>query len=98
MARWRPCATCHLRPARAIPVLETGANELVMCASNFVDVHTYNFEGTVFGEAARVDKDPGRRRGEGSAANSKAVGAGTLRNGGTLRRRHSAPIDPPHAD
>ncbi|MBI3683711.1 MAG: aldo/keto reductase [Acidobacteria bacterium] len=44
--------TCHLRPKRALPVLETGAIELVMCAANFVDVHTYNFEGTVF-EAAR---------------------------------------------
>ena len=45
--------TCHLRPARALPVLETGAIELVMCAANFVDVHTYNFEGTVFAEAAK---------------------------------------------
>ena len=45
--------TCHLRPARALPVIETGAIELVMCAANFVDVHTYNFEGTVFAEAAR---------------------------------------------
>jgi aryl-alcohol dehydrogenase-like predicted oxidoreductase len=44
--------TCHLRPARALPVIETGHIELVMCAANFVDVHTYNFEGTVF-EAAR---------------------------------------------
>ena len=44
--------TCHLRPRRAMPALETGAIEAVMCAVNFVDVHTYNFEGTVF-EAAR---------------------------------------------
>jgi hypothetical protein len=44
--------TCHLRPRRALPVLETGAIELVMCAANFVDVNTYDFEGTVF-EAAR---------------------------------------------
>ncbi|MEZ5356074.1 MAG: aldo/keto reductase [Bryobacteraceae bacterium] len=44
--------TCHLRPARALPVIETGEIELVMCAANFVDRHTYNFEGTVF-EAAR---------------------------------------------
>ncbi len=45
--------TCHLRPARALPVFDTGAIELVMCAANFVDVHTYNFEGTVLAEAAR---------------------------------------------
>ncbi len=44
--------TCHLRPQRALPVIETGDIEAVMCAVNFVDVHTYNFEGTVF-EAAR---------------------------------------------
>ncbi len=44
--------TCHLRPRRALPVIESGAIELVMCAANFVDVHTYDFEGTVF-EAAR---------------------------------------------
>jgi hypothetical protein len=44
--------TSHLRPRRAMPVLETGDIELVMCAANFVDVHTYNYEGTVF-EAAR---------------------------------------------
>lgn len=43
--------TCHLRPQRALPVIETGEIEAVMCAVNFVDVHTYNFEGTVF-EAA----------------------------------------------
>jgi predicted aldo/keto reductase-like oxidoreductase len=45
--------TCHLRPARALPVIETGDIELVMCAANFVDVHTYNFEGTVFAEAKK---------------------------------------------
>lgn len=45
--------TSHLRPARALPVLASGAIELVMCAANFVDVHTYNFEGTVFEEARR---------------------------------------------
>ena len=43
--------TCHLRPQRALPILSTGKVELVMCAANFVDVHTYNFEGTVFSEA-----------------------------------------------
>jgi len=44
--------TCHLRPKRALPVLATGDIEAVMCAANFVDVHTYDFEGTVFAEAA----------------------------------------------
>ena len=44
--------TSHLRPKRAFRVLETGKIEAVMCAANFVDVHTYDFEGTVF-EAAR---------------------------------------------
>jgi hypothetical protein len=43
--------TCHLRPKRALPVLASGDIEVVMCAANFVDVHTYNFEGTVFAEA-----------------------------------------------
>ena len=38
--------TCHLRPKRALPIIETGDIELVMCAANFVDVHTYDFEGT----------------------------------------------------
>ena len=45
--------TCHLRPKRALPLIETGEIELVMCAANFVDRHTYNFEGTVFAAAAK---------------------------------------------
>jgi predicted aldo/keto reductase-like oxidoreductase len=45
--------TCHLRPTRALPIIETGEIELVMCAANFVDVHTYNFEGTVFAAAEK---------------------------------------------
>ena len=45
--------TCHLRPKRALPVLATGEIEAIMCAANFVDVHNYNFEGTVFTEAAK---------------------------------------------
>jgi predicted aldo/keto reductase-like oxidoreductase len=45
--------TCHLRPKRALPVIATGEIEAVMCAANFVDVHNYNFEGTVFSEAAK---------------------------------------------
>ncbi len=45
--------TCHLRPKRALPIMETGDIEAVMCAANFVDRHTYNFEGTVFTEAKK---------------------------------------------
>lgn len=45
--------TCHLRPKRALPVIATGEIEAIMCAANFVDVHNYNFEGTVFTEAAK---------------------------------------------
>lgn len=39
--------TGHLRPARFIPVLETGAIDVLMVAMNFVDHHTYNFEEKV---------------------------------------------------
>ena len=59
--------TSHLRPARAYPILETGDIELVMCAANFVDVHTYNYEGTVFEEA--------RKRGLGIVAMKVLGGA-----------------------
>ena len=45
--------TCHLRPRRALPVLATGDIEAVMCAANFVDVHTYDFEGVVLDDARR---------------------------------------------
>ena len=45
--------TCHLRPKRALPIIETGEIEAIMCAANFVDVHNYDFEGTVFTEAAK---------------------------------------------
>jgi predicted aldo/keto reductase-like oxidoreductase len=45
--------TCHLRPKRALPVIETGEIEAIMCAANFVDVHNYNFEGTAFTAAAK---------------------------------------------
>jgi hypothetical protein len=67
--------TSHLRPQRALPVLATGAIELVMCAVNFVDRHTYNFEGTVFAEA--------RKRGLGIVA-MKILG-GTLKQGVNAR-------------
>jgi aryl-alcohol dehydrogenase-like predicted oxidoreductase len=45
--------TAHLHPARLIPVLETGEIEVVMCAMNFVDRHTYNFEETVLPTARK---------------------------------------------
>lgn len=67
--------TSHLRPQRALPVLQTGDIELVMCAVNFVDRHTYNFEGTVFAEA--------RQRGLGIVA-MKILG-GTLKRGADAR-------------
>lgn len=40
-------ATCHMRPHRAVPVIETGDIELFMCSVNFVDRHIYNFEEKV---------------------------------------------------
>jgi aryl-alcohol dehydrogenase-like predicted oxidoreductase len=46
-------ATCHMRPARAIPVLETDAIELFMCTVNFVERHIYNFEEKVLPECRR---------------------------------------------
>lgn len=44
--------TCHLRPRRALPILRSGRVEAVMAAVNCIDRHIYNFEGTVFEEAA----------------------------------------------
>lgn len=44
--------TCHLRPARALPILRSGRVEAVMAAVNPIDRHIYDFEGTVFEEAA----------------------------------------------
>ena len=44
--------TCHLRPRRALPVLRSGRVEAVMAAVNPIDRHIYNFEETVFAEAA----------------------------------------------
>ena len=69
--------TCHMRPKRALPVLETGRIELVMCAANFVDLHTYDFEGTVF--------DAARRRGLGIVA-MEARWARALRSMASWRR------------
>lgn len=45
--------TNHMRPKRALPVMDAGDIEVVMCAANFVDRHTYNFEETIFAEASR---------------------------------------------
>ncbi len=44
--------TCHLRPKRALPVIRSGRVEAVMSAVNYIDRHIYNFEETVFAEAA----------------------------------------------
>ncbi len=44
--------TCHLRPGRALPILRSGRVEAVMAAVNPIDRHIYDFEGTVFQEAA----------------------------------------------
>jgi aryl-alcohol dehydrogenase-like predicted oxidoreductase len=44
--------TCHLRPRRALPILRSGRVEAVMAAVNCIDRHIYNFEETVFQEAA----------------------------------------------
>jgi aryl-alcohol dehydrogenase-like predicted oxidoreductase len=39
--------TGHFRTGRFIPVIETGEIDVIMCAMNFVDCHTYNFEERV---------------------------------------------------
>lgn len=46
-------ATCHMRPARAIPVIETGEIEIFMCSINFVERHIYNFEEKVLPECRK---------------------------------------------
>jgi hypothetical protein len=79
--------TSHLRPQRAMSVLATGAIELVMCAVNFVDRHTYNFEGTVFAEA--------HRRGLGIVA-MKILG-GTLKRASTPACRTPSTMRRPYA-
>jgi len=45
--------TSHMRPARALPIFETGQIELFMCTINFVERHIYNFEEKVLPEARR---------------------------------------------
>lgn len=44
--------TCHLRPRRTLPILRSGRVEVVMAAVNCIDRHIYNFEETLFEEAA----------------------------------------------
>ncbi len=66
--------TCHLRPRRALPILRSGRVEVVMAAVNCIDRHIYDFEGTVFSEAAE--------RGVGIVA-MKILG-GTLGDGAIL--------------
>lgn len=45
--------TCHMRAARAVPVLETGEIDLFMCTINFVDRHIYKFEEIALPEARK---------------------------------------------
>jgi len=47
--------TGHLRPARFIPVIETGQIEVLMVAMNFVDRNTYKFEEKVLPTARKHD-------------------------------------------
>ena len=46
-------ATCHMRPARALPVIETGEIDLFMCTINFVERHIYKFEEQVLPETRK---------------------------------------------
>ena len=46
-------ATCHMRPHRAVPVLQTGEIDLFMCSINFVERHIYNFEEKVLPECRK---------------------------------------------
>ena len=63
--------TAHLRPARALPVIETGEIELCMFLLNFVERHIYGFEEKVMPEC--------RKRNIGVIA-MKVLG-GPVRNG-----------------
>ena len=46
-------ATCHMRPHRSVPVLQTGEIDLFMCSINFVERHIYNFEEKVLPECRK---------------------------------------------
>ncbi len=63
--------TAHLRPARALPLIETGEIELCMFSLNFVERHIYGFEEKVMPEC--------RKRNIGVIA-MKVLG-GPVRNG-----------------
>ncbi len=56
--------TGHLRPARFIPIIETGEIEALMVAMNFVDRHTYNFEEQVLPLALDLACDDGAGDGD----------------------------------
>lgn len=45
--------TAHLRPARALPLIETGEIELAMFSMNFVERHIYGFEEKVVPECRK---------------------------------------------
>jgi hypothetical protein len=62
--------TSHLRPARALPAIETGEVELFMCVINHVERHIYGYEEKVLPEC--------RKRGIGVIA-MKVLG-GPVRN------------------
>ena len=47
--------TCHARPDRAIRILKAAPVDAVMFAMNYVDRHTYNFQG----EALRLAREQG---------------------------------------
>jgi len=47
--------TGHLRPHRFVPVIDSGEIDVLMCAMNFVDHHTYNFEEKVLPTARKHD-------------------------------------------
>lgn len=52
LVRYIGC-TGHLRPQRFVPVIDTGEIDVLMCAMNFVDGHTYNFEEKVLPTARK---------------------------------------------
>ncbi|MBI4605265.1 MAG: aldo/keto reductase [Planctomycetes bacterium] len=64
----------HSRPWRFVEILERFPVDVVMCAVNFADRHTYDFEGRVFPEAVKrgaavvAMKVFGGMRGSGSQA------------------------------
>ena len=45
--------TSHLKPARALPAIESGNIELFMCVLNYVERHIYGYESKVLPEARK---------------------------------------------